>query len=60
METAIHPRFAVPKALEFKAFPVLNVLRCAADWRSLPSVCAGCIDGSYINRAPAKRSVPYS
>ena len=30
METATHPRSAVPKALEFKAFPVLNVLRCAA------------------------------
>ena len=41
METATHPRSAVPKALEFKAFPVLNVLRCAAVWRSLPSVCAG-------------------
>ena len=41
METAIHPRSAVPKALEFKAFPVLNVRRCAAVWRSLPSVCAG-------------------
>lgn len=41
METATHPRFAVPKALEFKAFPVLNVLRCAAVWRSLPSACAG-------------------
>ena len=41
METVTRPRFAVPKALEFKAFPVLNVLRCAAVWRSLPSVCAG-------------------
>ena len=41
METATNPRSAVPKALEFKAFPVLNVLRCAAVWRSLPSVCAG-------------------
>ena len=41
METATHPRSAVPKALEFKAFPVLNVLHCAAVWRSLPSVCAG-------------------
>lgn len=41
METATHPRSAVPKALEFKAFPVLNVLRCAAVWRSLPSACAG-------------------
>ena len=41
METATRSRFAIPKALEFKAFPVLNVLRCAAVWRSLPSVCAG-------------------
>ena len=41
METATHPRSAAPKALEFKAFPVLNVLRCAAVWRSLPSACAG-------------------
>ena len=41
METVTRPRFAVPKALEFKAFPVLNVLRCAAVWRSLPSACAG-------------------
>ena len=41
METATRPRFAIPKALEFKAFPVLNVLRCAAVWRSLPSACAG-------------------
>lgn len=41
METATHPRSAVPKALEFKAFPVLNVLRCAAAWPSPPSACAG-------------------
>lgn len=41
METATHPRFAIPKALEIKAFPVLNVRRCVAVWRSLPSVCAG-------------------
>lgn len=41
METATHPRSAVPKAVEFKAFPALNVLRCAAVWRSLPSACAG-------------------
>ena len=41
METATRPCFAVPKALEFKAFPVLNVLRCAAVWPSLPSACAG-------------------
>lgn len=41
METATHPRFAIQKALEIKAFPVLNVRRCVAVWRSLPSVCAG-------------------
>lgn len=41
METATHPRFAIPKALEIKAFPVLNVRRCVAVWRSPPSVCAG-------------------
>ena len=41
METATHPRFALKKVPEFKAFLVLNVLRCAAVWRSLPSVCAG-------------------
>ena len=41
METATHPRSAVPKALEFKAFPALNVRRCAAVWQSPPSACAG-------------------
>ena len=41
METVTHPRFAIPKAFEIKAFPVLNVRRCVAVWRSLPSVCAG-------------------
>ncbi len=41
METATHPRSAVPKALEFKAFPVLNVRRCAAVWQSPPSACVG-------------------
>ena len=41
METATRPRFAIPKALEIKAFPVLNVRRCVAVWRSLPSACAG-------------------
>lgn len=41
METATHPRFALKKAPEFKAFLVLNVLRCTAVWRSLPSACAG-------------------
>lgn len=41
METATHPRFAIPKALEIKAFPVLNVQHCAAVWPSPPSACAG-------------------
>ena len=41
METATRPRFAIPKALEIKAFPVLNVRRCAAVWQSPPSACAG-------------------
>lgn len=41
METATHPRSAVPKALEFKAFSALNVRRCAAVWPSPPSACAG-------------------
>ena len=41
METATHPRFAVQKALEIKAFPVLNVRRCAAAWPSPPSACVG-------------------
>ena len=41
METTTHPRSAVPKALEIRAFPVLNVLRCAAAWPSPPSACAG-------------------
>ena len=41
METATRPRFAIPKALEIKAFPVLNVRRCVAAWPSPPSACAG-------------------
>lgn len=41
METATRPRFAIPKALEIKAFSALNVLRCAAVWPSPPSACAG-------------------
>lgn len=41
METATHPRSAVPKALEFKAFSALNVRRCAAAWQSPPSDCVG-------------------
>ncbi len=41
METATRPRFAIPKALEIKAFPVPNVRCYAAVWQSLPSACAG-------------------
>ena len=41
METVTRPRFAIPKALEIKAFQTLNVRRCAAVWQSLPSACAG-------------------
>lgn len=41
METAIRTRFALKKAPEIKAFPVLNVLRCAAVWQSPPSACVG-------------------
>lgn len=41
METTTRPRFAIPKALEIKAFPVPNVRRCAAVWQSPPSACAG-------------------
>ena len=41
METATRPRFAIPKALEFKAFPVLNVRHCVAAWPSPPSACVG-------------------
>ena len=41
METATRPRFAIPKALEIKAFPVPNVRRRAAAWPSPPSACAG-------------------
>lgn len=41
METATRPRFAIPKALEIKAFPVPNVRRCAAVWQSPPSACVG-------------------
>ncbi len=40
METPTHPRFSLKKAPEFKAFPVLNVRRCAA-WQSPPSACVG-------------------
>ena len=41
METTTRPRFAIPKALEIKAFSALNVRRCAAVWPSPPSACAG-------------------
>lgn len=41
METATRPRFAIPKALEIKAFSALNVRRCVAVWPSPPSACAG-------------------
>lgn len=41
METATRTRFALKKAPEIKAFPVLNVRRCAAVWQSPPSACAG-------------------
>lgn len=41
METATRPRFAIPKALEIKAFSALNVRRCVAAWPSPPSACAG-------------------
>lgn len=41
METATRPRFAIPKALEIKAFQTLNVRRCAAVWQSPPSTCVG-------------------
>ena len=52
METATRPRFAIPKALEIKAFPVPNVRRCAAVWLSLPSACAG-----WSGRIPGSTSV---
>ena len=41
METVTHPRFALKKAPEIKAFQTLNVRRCAAAWPSPPSACAG-------------------
>lgn len=41
METATHPRFSLKKAPEIKAFPALNVRRCAAVWQSPPSACVG-------------------
>lgn len=41
METVTHPRFALKKAPEIKAFPALNIRRCAAVWQSPPSACVG-------------------
>ena len=41
METVTRTRFSLKKAPEIKAFPVLNVRRCAAVWQSPPSACAG-------------------
>lgn len=41
METATRTRFSLKKAPEIKAFPVLNVRRCAAVWQSPPSACVG-------------------
>ena len=41
METATRTRFSLKKAPEIKAFPALNVRRCAAVWQSPPSACAG-------------------
>lgn len=41
METATRTRFALKKAPEIKAFPVLNVRRCAAVWPSPLSACVG-------------------
>ena len=41
METATRTRFSIKKVPEIKAFPALNVRRCAAVWQSPPSACAG-------------------
>ena len=41
METATRTRFSLKKAPEIKAFPALNVRRCAAVWQSPPSACVG-------------------
>ena len=41
METTTRTCFALKKAPKIKAFPPLNVRRCAAVWPSLPSACAG-------------------
>ena len=41
METVTRTRFSLKKAPEIKAFPVLNVRRCAAVWQSPPSACVG-------------------
>ena len=52
MERATRTRFALKKAPEIKAFPVLNVRRCAAAWPSPPSACAG-----WCSRIPGSTSV---
>ena len=39
METATRTRFSLKKAPEIKAFPALNIRRCAAVWQSPPSAC---------------------
>ena len=41
METATRTRFSLKKAPEIKAFPALNIRRCAAVWPSPPSACVG-------------------
>ena len=41
METATRTRFSLKKAPEIKAFPALNIRRCAAVWQSPPSACVG-------------------
>ena len=49
METATRPRFAIPKALEIKAFSALNVRRCVAAWPSPPSACAGSVSYTHLD-----------
>ena len=41
MKTATRTRFSLKKAPEIKAFPALNIRRCAAVWQSPPSACVG-------------------
>lgn len=54
METATRTCFALKKAPEIKAFPTLNVRRCAAVWRNPPSACAG-----WSGRIPGSISAGY-